>query len=113
MRLTSRKKEILSYFDPDNRAWVTGEITGNVAALCKMVCCLAGGTADDTAPRGVFRRVLFWLGLCAGGGRRVRSVRPAGGSCVFLPLPSGEVVRAFSVAPCFYRCRPQCGKGKD
>lgn len=26
MRLTSRKKEILSYFDPDNRAWVTGEI---------------------------------------------------------------------------------------
>lgn len=26
MRLTSRKKEILSYFDPDNRARVTGEI---------------------------------------------------------------------------------------
>ncbi|HFW4266038.1 TPA: hypothetical protein ACIBOF_004142 [Salmonella enterica subsp. diarizonae serovar 61:r:-] len=26
MRLTSRKKEILSYFDPANRAWVTGEI---------------------------------------------------------------------------------------
>ncbi|AXC67710.1 hypothetical protein DOE63_20710 [Salmonella enterica subsp. diarizonae serovar 59:z10:-] len=26
MRLTSRKKEILSYFDPDNREWVTGEI---------------------------------------------------------------------------------------
>ncbi|EAS0613671.1 hypothetical protein INA60_002671 [Salmonella enterica] len=26
MRLTSRKKEILSYFDPDNRDWVTGEI---------------------------------------------------------------------------------------
>ncbi|HCL5309939.1 TPA: hypothetical protein N2G38_002218 [Salmonella enterica] len=26
MRLTSRKKEILRYFDPDNRAWVTGEI---------------------------------------------------------------------------------------
>ncbi|HAU2959184.1 TPA: hypothetical protein JC757_003003 [Salmonella enterica subsp. diarizonae] len=26
MRLTSRKKEILSYFDSDNRAWVTGEI---------------------------------------------------------------------------------------
>ncbi|EIZ2107021.1 hypothetical protein MOQ95_001535 [Salmonella enterica] len=26
MKLTSRKKEILSYFDPDNRAWVTGEI---------------------------------------------------------------------------------------
>ncbi|HFW4211713.1 TPA: hypothetical protein ACIBOM_004852 [Salmonella enterica subsp. enterica serovar Reading] len=26
MRLTSRKKEILSYFEPDNRAWVTGEI---------------------------------------------------------------------------------------
>ncbi|ECE7748626.1 hypothetical protein EUW85_04720 [Salmonella enterica subsp. enterica serovar Ngili] len=26
MRLTSRKKEILSYLDPDNRAWVTGEI---------------------------------------------------------------------------------------
>ncbi|EBC1279128.1 hypothetical protein G6T08_002064 [Salmonella enterica] len=26
MRLTSRKKWILSYFDPDNRAWVTGEI---------------------------------------------------------------------------------------
>ncbi|ECT1021314.1 hypothetical protein DPO11_14600 [Salmonella enterica] len=26
MRLTSRKKKILSYFDPDNRAWVTGEI---------------------------------------------------------------------------------------
>lgn len=27
MRLTSRKKEILSYFDPDNREWVTGEIS--------------------------------------------------------------------------------------
>ncbi|EKC3536865.1 hypothetical protein OD632_000806 [Salmonella enterica] len=26
MRLTSRKKEILSYFEPDNREWVTVEI---------------------------------------------------------------------------------------
>ncbi|HID4047140.1 TPA: hypothetical protein ACXE9F_003640 [Pluralibacter gergoviae] len=26
MRLTSRKKEILSYFEPDNLEWVTGEI---------------------------------------------------------------------------------------
>ncbi|AYY32769.1 TPA: hypothetical protein MAF88_001235 [Klebsiella pneumoniae] len=26
MRMTSRKKEILSYFDPDNLEWVTGEI---------------------------------------------------------------------------------------
>lgn len=26
MRLTSRKKTILSYFEPDNREWVTGEI---------------------------------------------------------------------------------------
>ncbi len=26
MRLTSRKKKILSYFDPDILAWVTGEI---------------------------------------------------------------------------------------
>ena len=26
MRLTSRKKEILSYFEPDNREWVTSEI---------------------------------------------------------------------------------------
>ncbi len=26
MRLTNRKKEILSYFKPNNRAWVTGEI---------------------------------------------------------------------------------------
>ena len=26
MRMTSRKKEILSYFEPDNREWVTGEI---------------------------------------------------------------------------------------
>ncbi|HFD8834860.1 TPA: hypothetical protein ACF67X_002503 [Salmonella enterica] len=26
MRLTSRKKKILSYFEPDNREWVTGEI---------------------------------------------------------------------------------------
>lgn len=25
MRLTSRKKEILSYFETDNREWVTGE----------------------------------------------------------------------------------------
>lgn len=25
MRLTSHKKEILSYFEPDNRSWVTGE----------------------------------------------------------------------------------------
>ncbi|EAU0147703.1 TPA: hypothetical protein RPE44_002082 [Salmonella enterica] len=26
MRLTRRKKKILSYFEPDNRKWVTGEI---------------------------------------------------------------------------------------
>lgn len=26
MRLTSRKNIILSYFEPDNREWVTGEI---------------------------------------------------------------------------------------
>ncbi|MFP8557747.1 hypothetical protein ACLH2J_12255 [Klebsiella michiganensis] len=26
MRLTSRKIEIMSYFEPDNRGWVTGEI---------------------------------------------------------------------------------------
>ncbi|HHO0177026.1 hypothetical protein J8995_14860 [Klebsiella quasipneumoniae subsp. quasipneumoniae] len=26
MKLTSRKKTILSYFEQDNRAWVTGEI---------------------------------------------------------------------------------------
>ncbi|WP_333710596.1 hypothetical protein [Pluralibacter gergoviae] len=26
MRMTSRKKEILSYFEPDNLDWVTGEI---------------------------------------------------------------------------------------
>ena len=26
MRMTSRKKEILSYFEPDNLEWVTGEI---------------------------------------------------------------------------------------
>lgn len=26
MRMTSRKKEILSYFEPDNLEWGTGEI---------------------------------------------------------------------------------------
>ncbi|EBI1833512.1 hypothetical protein NAK51_004519 [Salmonella enterica] len=26
MRLTNRKKEILSYFEPDNRDWVTSEV---------------------------------------------------------------------------------------
>lgn len=26
MRMTSRKKEILSFFDPEHREWVTGEI---------------------------------------------------------------------------------------
>ena len=26
MRMTSRKKEILSYFEPDSLDWVTGEI---------------------------------------------------------------------------------------
>ena len=26
MRMTSRKKKILSYFEPDNLEWVTGEI---------------------------------------------------------------------------------------
>lgn len=26
MRMTDRKKTILSYFEPDNREWVTGEI---------------------------------------------------------------------------------------
>ena len=26
MRMTTRKKEILSYFEPDNLEWITGEI---------------------------------------------------------------------------------------
>lgn len=30
MRMTSRKKEILSYFEPDNLEWVTGETNATV-----------------------------------------------------------------------------------
>lgn len=67
-----------------------------MAALCEMVRCLAGGAAGYPAPRGIFRRVLFPLGLFAGGGCCVRSVRPAGGACVFLSLPVLEKVEVKS-----------------
>jgi hypothetical protein len=33
MRMTSRKKEILSYFEPDNLEWVTGEIGAAVRCV--------------------------------------------------------------------------------
>ncbi len=35
MRMTSRKKEILSYFEPDNLEWVTGEI-GAPRSMCRV-----------------------------------------------------------------------------
>ncbi|EEJ5471910.1 hypothetical protein AU693_005023 [Salmonella enterica subsp. diarizonae] len=37
---------------------------------------------------GVFRRVLFPIGLLAGGGCRVRSARPAGGLCATTYRPA-------------------------
>ncbi|EBU8673286.1 hypothetical protein DLR41_25800 [Salmonella enterica subsp. enterica serovar Panama] len=82
MRLTSRKKEILSYFEPDNREWV--------------VVWLAGGVADDSSPCGVFRRFCFCMGLRSGGWCRVWFMRPAGGSCVSLCLPVLEKVEVKS-----------------
>ncbi|MDJ6538709.1 hypothetical protein LEC33_01065 [Salmonella enterica] len=41
MRLTSRKKEILSYFEPDNRDWVTSEVGAppfDVSGITWLLC---------------------------------------------------------------------------
>ncbi|CCG85420.1 hypothetical protein [Erwinia piriflorinigrans] len=43
MRMTARKKEILSYYQPDNLEWVTGEIGTppfDVSGLAYLVCGL-------------------------------------------------------------------------
>ncbi|EAQ1546744.1 hypothetical protein RDB90_003222 [Salmonella enterica] len=47
----------------------------------------------------VERCVRFRVGLCDSRWLCVWFLCPAGGSCVFLPLPALEAVRAFNVAP--------------
>ncbi|EOZ9838293.1 hypothetical protein ACQYMA_000520 [Salmonella enterica] len=47
MRLTSRKKEILSYFEPDNRKWVKTEI-GEPPLDVPGVAYLLRGINEDT-----------------------------------------------------------------
>lgn len=48
MRLTSRKKEILSYFEPDNREWVTSEIGAPPLDVSGVAYLLYGtGINDD------------------------------------------------------------------
>ena len=47
MRMTSRKKEILSYFDPDNLDWVTGEIGAPPLAVSGVAYLLHGMESFD------------------------------------------------------------------
>lgn len=42
MRMTNRKKEILSYFEPDNRDWVTGEVGAPPFDVSGIACLLHG-----------------------------------------------------------------------
>jgi hypothetical protein len=41
MRMTSRKKEILSYFEPDNLEWVTGEMRRRSMCRAWPTCFMA------------------------------------------------------------------------
>ena len=47
MRLTSRKKEILSYFEPDNREWVTSEIGAPPLDVSGVAYLLYGTGLED------------------------------------------------------------------
>ena len=47
MRLTSRKKTILSYFEPDNREWVTGEIGAPPLDVSGVAYLLYGTGLED------------------------------------------------------------------
>lgn len=47
MRMTSRKKEILSYFEPDNLEWVTGEIGPPPFDVSGVAYLLHGITSHD------------------------------------------------------------------
>ena len=59
MRMTSRKKEILSYLEPDNFEWVTGEIGAppfDVSGVAYLVLGLV--SFDSRAPLESTRRTL-------------------------------------------------------
>ena len=47
MRMTSRKKEILSYFEPDNLEWVTGEMGAPPFDVSGVACLLHGMASFD------------------------------------------------------------------
>ena len=51
MRMTNRKKEILSYFEPDNREWVTGEIGAPPLDVSGVACLLHGVGLKDNRHR--------------------------------------------------------------
>ncbi|MGQ3663804.1 hypothetical protein [Citrobacter braakii] len=48
MRMTNRKKEILSYFEPDNLAWVVKEIGAPPLDVSGVAYLLNGGTIGRT-----------------------------------------------------------------
>lgn len=48
MRMTSRKKEILSFFEPDHREWVTGEIGAPPFDVSGIAYLLSGMDAFKT-----------------------------------------------------------------
>ncbi|WP_371337473.1 hypothetical protein [Klebsiella quasipneumoniae] len=48
MRMTSRKKEILSYFEPDNLEWVRGEIGSPPFDVSGVAYLLHGMASFDT-----------------------------------------------------------------
>ncbi|HBV3330580.1 TPA: hypothetical protein MDU28_001428 [Klebsiella pneumoniae] len=59
MRMTSRKKEILSYFEPDNLEWVTGEIGAPPFDVSGVAYLLHGmGSFDKRHPLESTRRTL-------------------------------------------------------
>lgn len=67
-----------------------------MAALYKMVCCQAGNTTDDSALRGKFRHVFFYMGLLGGDWCRVWFMRPTGESRVSLHSASHGKDRDFT-----------------
>lgn len=47
MRMTSRKKEILSFYESDNLEWVTGEIGAPPLDVCGVAYLLHGMESFD------------------------------------------------------------------
>ncbi|CAM4026328.1 hypothetical protein SHBO111935_11155 [Shigella boydii] len=72
MRMTSRKKEILSYFEPDNLEWVTGEIGAPPFDVSGVAYLLHGMVSFDkrhqleSTRRSISSIRKLWISACSG-----------------------------------------------